>query len=350
MLSRCLMLVCALLAACGRQSPPAGQPPTTAQPAAAAQKPAPSQTSTEGMTPGSHEGESADSFFDPKNYPDAVQGSFIDPGTLSSTERQYGMAPKRDSRVSYQDDVILMEHGDQAIREAKSDGMTFRFDAAAEHVAEFAVGKVVFATGRVVGRVGQISRDGDSVTVKLAPVALTEVVKKGTFMLNSTFSTKDLLIYSAPDFPNTNDVGAPQQSRDLDRQMYEPQFLRAGFMQTQYPSGLTNDLATRLPPQPPTLPAPTLELNKGLTVRPAIGSDGGIGLSFAYVKNGIIFNAYGQMVLPSPKVRFLLDIDSSGIKTFGIEISGANVLADVHHRACGRGALHQCQQHDHRAH
>lgn len=326
MLSRCLMLVCALLAACGRQSPPAGQPPTTAQPAAAAQKPAPSQTSTEGMTPGSHEGESADSFFDPKNYPDAVQGSFIDPGTLSSTERQYGMAPKRDSRVSYQDDVILMEHGDQAIREAKSDGMTFRFDAAAEHVAEFAVGKVVFATGRVVGRVGQISRDGDSVTVKLAPVALTEVVKKGTFMLNSTFSTKDLLIYSAPDFPNTNDVGAPQQSRDLDRQMYEPQFLRAGFMQTQYPSGLTNDLATRLPPQPPTLPAPTLELNKGLTVRPAIGSDGGIGLSFAYVKNGIIFNAYGQMVLPSPKVRFLLDIDTSGIKTFGIEISGATSL------------------------
>lgn len=278
------------------------------------------------MTPGSHDGETADSFFDTKHYPDAVQGTFVEPAKLTATERQYGMAPKHDARVSYQDDVILMEHGDQAIREAGSDGITFRFDAGAEHVGEFAVGKVVFATGRVVGRVGQLSRDGDSVTVKLAPVALTEVVKKGTFMLDSGFSPQDLLIYTAPDFPNTNDFSQQQQSRDLDPQMLEPQFLRAEFFKTQYPSGLTNDLATRIPVQPPTLPAPTLDLNKGLTVRPAIGSDGGIGLSFKYVKNGIVFDAYGQMVLPSPRVRFLLDIDTTGIKTFGIEITGATSL------------------------
>jgi hypothetical protein len=320
------MLACVLLAACSRQPPPAGQAPSVAPPPTVAKNLNPSQTNATGVTPGSHEGETPDVFFDPKNYPDAVQGGFVDTSTLTGTERQYGIAPKRDSRVTYQEDVILMEHGDQAIREARSDGMTFRFDANSEHVGEFAVGKVVFATGRVVGRVGQISRDGDSVTIKLAPVALTEVVKKGTFLLDSGFSQKDLLFYTAPDFPNTNDIEAQQQSRELDPQMMEPRFLPAGFMQTQYPSGLTNDLATRIPQQPPTLPAPTLELNKGLTVRPAIGSDGGIGLSFKYVKNGIIFDAYGQIVLPSPRVRFLLDIDTSGIKTFGIEISGATSL------------------------
>jgi hypothetical protein len=323
---RPLMLAWVLLAACSRQPPPAEQTQSAAPPATAAKNLDSSQTNAAGVTPGSHEGETPDSFFDPKNYPDAVQGGFVDTGALTATERQYGIAPKHDTRVTYQDDVILMERGDQAIREAKSDGMTFRFDAKAEHVGEFAVGKVVFATGRVIGRVGQITRNGDSVTIKLAPVALTEVVKKGTFLLDGGFSPKDLLIYTAPDFPNTNDIGAQQQSREIDPEMLAPRFLRAGFMQTQYPSGLTNDLATRIPQQPPTLPAPTLELNAGLSVRPAIGSDGGIGLSFKYVKNGIIFDAYGQIVLPSPRVRFLLDIDTSGIKTFGIEISGATSL------------------------
>jgi hypothetical protein len=329
--ARRLLLVFLLLAACSRQAPPAGKPPTAASPtaappAAAAQEAHRPPEDGTYATPGSHGGESADSFFDPKKYPDAVQGSFADTSKLTATERQYGMAPKRDAHVSYQDDVVLMEHGDQAIREAKSDGMTFSFDAKAEHVSELEVGKVVFATGRVVGRVGQVSRDGDTVTVKLAPVAITEIIKKGTFMLDSAFNPKDFLFYTAPNFPNTNDVAAQQQSRELDPQLFEPQFLRTGLMQTQLPSGLGKDLSTRIPQQPPTLPAPTLELNEGLSVKPAIGSDGGIGLNFAYVKNGIIFNAYGQIVLPSPKIRFLLDIDSSGIKTFGIEISGATSL------------------------
>jgi hypothetical protein len=92
-------------------------------------------------------------FFNPKNYPDAVQGTFIDPQKLTASERKYGIAPKRDPRVTYQDGVILMERGDEAIREAKTDGMTFSFDAKAEHVGELAEGKIVFATGRVV--VGQ---------------------------------------------------------------------------------------------------------------------------------------------------------------------------------------------------
>jgi hypothetical protein len=324
MSARLLILAGVLLAACSRQTPPATQPPTAAPPTTAAQPRHP-QVNPSGSVGGSREGETPDSFFDPKSYPDAVQGSFVDVSKLTATERQFGMAPKRDSHVSYQDDVILMEHGDQAIREAKSDGITFSFDPNAEHVSDFAVGKVVFATGRVVGRVGQVSRDGNSVTVKLAPVTLTEVVKKGTFMLDSNFSPKDLLFYTAADFPNTRDVSAPQQSSNLDPNFF-PQQLLTGLMQVQLPSGLGKDLSTRIPQQPPTLSAPTLELNSGLSVRPAVGSDGGIGLSFKYVKNGIIFDAYGQIVLPSPRVRFLLDIDTSGIKTFGIEISGGTSL------------------------
>lgn len=319
-----LMLACILLAACGKQTlppthSPAASPPAGRQP----QAPAPTQGA---ITPGSKEGESAESFFDPRKYPDAAQGTFVDPQKLTATERKFGMAPKRDARVTYQDGVLLMEHGDEAIREAKTDGMTFSFDANAEHVAEFAEGKIVFATGRVVGRVGQLTRDGDTVTVKLAPVQITEIVKNGSFMIHSDFSPKDLIIYTAPDFPNTNDVAAKQQSDNFDREFGEPRYLRAGFLQTQLalPSGLGKDLSITRPWMPDTSNMPVVNIpSSGLKVAPAIGSDGGIGINFSYVKTGIIFNGYGQMVLPAPHVDFLLVIDSSGIKTFGIEITGS---------------------------
>ncbi|MGH8253151.1 MAG: hypothetical protein ACRES2_03865 [Steroidobacteraceae bacterium] len=253
----------------------------------------------------------------------------MDPKTLTATERKYGMAPKRDARVTYQDGVILMEHGDQAVREAKSDGMTYTFDAAAEHVNEFAEGKIIFATGRVVGRVAQLTRDGGIVTVKLAPVQITEIVKKGTFMMHSDFNPKDLIIYMAPDFPNTVDHNAAQQPASFFPDPSESQYPRAGFIKTVgvMPSMINKPLTTVRPWMPDTSNMPTLNLpSAGLAVAPAIGSDGGIGINFSYVKNGIVFNAYGQMVMPAPHVDFLLDIDSSGVKTFGIRITGSTTL------------------------
>ena len=321
-----LILICILLTACGKQTQPPA-PARGAAPSSAAREAGAPATASGKMIPGSKSGESADSFFDPRKYPDAAQGTIVDPRKLTATERKYGMAPKRDARVSYQEGVILMEHGDQAIREAKTDGMTFTFDAKAEHVDEFAEGKIIFATGRVVGRVGQLTRDGDTVTVKLVPVQITEIVKKGTFEMHSDFSPKDLIIYMAPDFPNTIDVAAKQQSASLVPEPSEPQYLRAAFMKTQLPSQLGKNLSTTRPWMPDTGNAPTLDLSAaGLKVVPAIGSDGGIGINFSYVKNGIVFNAYGQMVVPAPHVDFLLDIDSSGIKTFGIKITGSITL------------------------
>jgi len=322
-----LILMCMLLAACGKQSSPPEKPATAVPPPPAPAAEASNVAAGAGVeiSPGSQQGESADSFFNPKDYPDSVQGTFIDPQKLTASERKYGIAPKRDPRITYQDGVILMEHGDEAIREARTDGMTFSFDAKAEHVGELAEGKIVFATGRVVGRIGQLTRDGDTVTVKLAPITLTDVIKKGTFLMDSSFSAKDLIFYTAPDFPNTIDNTANKQSSDLRREIIEPRFLPAAMPQGMSPlaSELGKNLSVTEPPKPPTLPAPDLTLTAGLKVQPAVGADGGIGINFSYQKNGVSFDAYGQLVLPSPRVRFLLDIDSSGIKTFGIEISGS---------------------------
>ena len=56
-------------------------------------------------------------------------GHTVKPSELSATEIRYGIAPKRGPGVTYQDGIILMEHGDKAITAFASDGMSWTFDA-----------------------------------------------------------------------------------------------------------------------------------------------------------------------------------------------------------------------------
>src|SRR5579883_3010695 len=146
----CGLVLGALLGACGRHATP---PPSTGVSV-------PPLRGTAGTTEVSSQG-----FFDAKHNPGAATGVPVDPRNLTPTQLQYGIAPRRDPRVTYAPDVILMEEGDKAIRLTASDGMTWVFDASAPHVNEFQEGKVVFATGRAVGRIGQLTRSGDTVTV-----------------------------------------------------------------------------------------------------------------------------------------------------------------------------------------
>ncbi len=69
---------------------------------------------------------------------------------LTESERRFGVAPKRGPGIVYQDDIILMEHGDQAIRSFSSNGLSWTFDANAPQVNEIQPGKIVFATGRAL--------------------------------------------------------------------------------------------------------------------------------------------------------------------------------------------------------
>ena len=72
---------------------------------------------------------------------------------LSESEIRFGIAPKRGPGVTYQDNIILMEHGDKAIQSFASDGMSWTLDANAPQVNEIQVGKILFATDRCAGKV-----------------------------------------------------------------------------------------------------------------------------------------------------------------------------------------------------
>ncbi len=100
------------------------------------------------------------------NRPDALK-------PMSLAEFQYGVSPTLGSDVTYQPDVIVMEHGADAIHGYSSDGLTWLLDASAPHVSELQPGKIMFATGRAVGRILAVTLHGTDVAVTLGPAALT---------------------------------------------------------------------------------------------------------------------------------------------------------------------------------
>ncbi len=149
--------------------------------------------------------------FDLRNHPNATILKPVDLNTLTDTQRKFGIAPQRDPSVEYQPGIILMEQGDKAIRSIATDGMTWTFDANAPHVSEFQLGKIVFATGRAVGRIISLKRQGDDVTVILGPIQLTDVISKASIAMDAPIDLTNMLAYAAPDFPQPPD--APETNK-----------------------------------------------------------------------------------------------------------------------------------------
>ena len=150
--------------------------------------------------------------FDLKAHPNATILHPVDLKTLTESERKFGIAPKRGPKVEYQPNIILMEEGDKAIRAIANDGMTWTFDANAPHVSEFQMGKIVFATGRAVGRIIWMQRNSDDVKVILGPIQLTDVINKGEFAMSSPIDMNNVLVFTAPDLPEPREVAQKENT------------------------------------------------------------------------------------------------------------------------------------------
>ena len=71
-----------------------------------------------------------------------------------------------------------MEHGPDAIRSMESNGLTWTIDPNAPEADLIQPDKIIFVTGRVVGRVLAVDRTGNNLRVTLGPVAITDVIKE----------------------------------------------------------------------------------------------------------------------------------------------------------------------------
>lgn len=254
--------------------------------------------------------------------------------TLSEAERRFGVSPTFNKDVEYQPAVIVMERGAEAIRANSSDGMTWTLDANAPHAAEIQKDKILFATGRAVGRVLAVERKGDSLAVTLGPVELTEVFERLHFSYHGDLDPSKMIVYYAPDSPGTytdlntpgepssNLLGAPPVSR-FASQLYgaDEVSLRSTVWN---PADRTQYTALKVAmPGTAAFGALTDVSVKDYTLLPYCC--GGLGVEINYDKNGIKFTASAILTLTHPHIDASLDI-LHGLKNAFVDISGVGGL------------------------
>jgi len=225
---------------------------------------------------------------------------------LTPNELRWGVSPTRNDKVTYQDDVIIMEHGADAIRDMASNGLTWTIDANAPQAGEIAPDKILFATGRVVGRVLAVERVGEGLVVTLGPVALTDVIKEANITSDQPLDLGAMVVYTAPDYPGATTHDEPAQGASADRGAH------AHF------ASYTQAAPT---PALPDIGAPKEILIDNFRIVPVCCS--GIGVTIAHEGQGVQMAATASLLLKQPSVHFDLVIHHGAVVTALVELRGA---------------------------
>ena len=266
-------------------------------------------------------------------------------------EIRFGVSPTRNSQVTYQPDVIIMEHGAEAIRSENDDGFTWNIDANAPGAADIKRDKILFATGRMVGRVLAVKREGDELAVTLGPVELTDLIKEAHIDYQGPLDPTTMIVYvAAPGYPGTFQRDAPQEddtSQDDAPAATQPtanrigsgaapqiytvsrsgelvpyQGFRSAVLERSWDSSIGaqygssgGSTATK------AMTGVVSVLLDGFDFRPSF-SDGGLGVVLPFKeRNGVKFSAAALLKFNNPQFKFRLNI-SDGLKTAAIELSG----------------------------
>jgi hypothetical protein len=275
---------------------------------------------------------------------------------LTEAEIRYGVSPTRnDSHFVYEDNVVIVEHGAEAIHSLSSDGLTWAIDANAPHADEIKPGKIVFLTSRAVGRVLGAERKGNDLAVIFGPVELTDVFKEVHVPIDEPIDLDSMTTSSAPDYPGTDALPETSQlvtppsgwsaSRTGRIPIYGDQPWRQSLETVNFgesvpaafgsgsnstdPSHLSvavfpprgaADLVAFAQDQSPQAKPREIEV-KDLKLTPFCC--GGLGMRASYLKNGLQFNAESALQLDKPAVVGRLEILPGKRITAELELKGA---------------------------
>ncbi|GAB3141946.1 hypothetical protein GCM10027290_15500 [Micromonospora sonneratiae] len=217
---------------------------------------------------------------------------------VTEADRRYGQAPAPHREVTYQPDVVIVGGGGRSVRSVTPDGLTWRIDPRAKRAAELARGRVMFITGRGVGRVIDVRRDGDDLAVTVGPVAITEVIRDGRF---------------------TSDRPVP-----FDRMVANPAgepFWAEAEEGTSGAGGSGGGGGGPLPGRSKTARIPAGKFN----VTPTCCATG-IGLHFTYDSGGIRLVGTLELMFEKPSGTFDLVIDNGSVKKAMFEVTGGTGL------------------------
>jgi len=279
---------------------------------------------------------------------------------LSDAESRYGVSPKLDPRVTYQPDVIVMEHGAEAIRAPTADGFTWTIDGTARGASSIEAGKILFATGRVVGRVLKVEGKGSDLNVTLGPIELTDVIKEAHIDYSGPIDPATMLVYPAPaGYPGTTlDRNAPEPAAtDTTAQRmphpsmqvlaaYRPRPCAAeeeeqpapfAAMSTVYFEGAGNSRPEgrcdrmqsrgRLVHVSTGISDIAAILMNGFQIVPDVSKGLGATINYDFPQNkNIKFVAHARLRLDSPRFTFKLDISNGRLKTAAVELAGVGAL------------------------
>jgi hypothetical protein len=269
----------------------------------------------------------------------------VDP---TAAEIQYGVSPTRNNQVTYQDDVIVMEHGAEAIRSQSANGLTWTIDGNASGAQEIRPDKILFATGRVVGRVLAVDHQGSDIAVTLGPIELTDVIKDAQITYHGALDLDKMITYVAPEYPGTmTDLDAADQTSAARRSAAPSMRLvtwsptRDDVLQSVKPSAAR---ASWPPPwrgnQVPVRGMPASYLASAMNGAPIGRGAGlpadlpiggfhflpditkGLGFSATHTAPGITFTAFAKLTLDNPNFTFRLDITNGHLKTAEVQLSG----------------------------
>ncbi|MEV0155729.1 hypothetical protein AB0H57_18555 [Micromonospora sp. NPDC050686] len=225
----------------------------------------------------------------------------------SEEDLRYGAAPAPapDPDVTLQPDVVLVGGGGRSIRSVTSDGLTWRIDGRARNADQLAPGKVMFVTGRGVGRVLDIAEDGGDLLVTIGPVDITEVIRDGTFAKQG-ITLDDPVVYPAGDPSWAESSPATPSSFGRSRPM-RGGLLRAPAAQpVQPPPGRDGKAATRA---------------QGYRVFSSCCTNG-VGAHFTYDDGGVRLLGTVTLTFRRPDAIFHLAIGAGTVTRAELEISG----------------------------
>jgi hypothetical protein len=248
-------------------------------------------------------------------------------GVASVGDPRYGSAPTSNPNVTYQPDVVFVGGGATAIRSASDDWLTWRIDPNAKNAEKLTRGKIMFLSGRVVGRVLDAHRDGADLAVTLGPVDITEVIRDGTFASNGPVSLQAATPYELT-APFWAEADVSDESNDPSA---TPAVLKA-------PLAPEAGVARAVPvafraPAPSTagsVPMPArIAPAAGFKVSP-ICCAGGVGAHFSYDQDGVRLVGTATLLMNTPSASFHLEIHGSSVTRAELEVSGgAGLRLDI---------------------
>jgi hypothetical protein len=280
------------------------------------------------------------------------------PHSLSDAELRFGVSPTRSDKVTYQDNVVVMEHGAEAIRAANPDGMTWTFDANAPQVKDIQPGKVILATSRAAGKVLAVTRSGNDVSVILGPAEITDFLKEADVEFNQPVDFQQMVAYTAANYPGTAD--------EMDKLTADAGDDDGTSITTAVlsPSGDVTPVSLVSGPAPRRAAAGTwtdadvarfrnMQLSSMPTI-PGVGPpnqtdisdfhaspfccDGGLGMKLLHDGDDMKVIAYLVLRLSQPSVHFNLKISGATIRTAKVELYGAAGLTVHIESATAKGS------------